>query len=503
LKYKNPDLIVYSKRMEKWLDSYIDEIKNKLKDITNEEASQIETQQAIQRIDDKKNNNDSMILAWTNKCCAVLNQKVRYKLFIDSIMNSEIDEEHQNIEDINDYFLIKGDKLLVKVPYYKYGHNIYSSSITYIVNLRKNKYKPLNFKEWLEIANKLKELKETPKPTFDINLEATLESPQDKTNKKEALKKNKQKTVLDYFGIQDNTAISDNCTLDNQENHLKDKIAKEILELNALRGEFFIHHNLNAVLTEKLYYFKDKISEKYDDICASQKNNLDNLGFYLKDLKNIENTEEKENKYIKWHQKVSSILFGIPIDKILCPKCIFFINKFANIMNKSVNVADMINATDALELDMYIADLAIFNTSGKYIINNIPILDILNKNNLDSIANIRNIVKNSYEVKIVLSKQDENQLKTINKILGEDDTHNQKYITMSQMFGHYLSHVITSNYLEVDYGYALTVHKSQGSTYDDVFIEYGNLSINKKDTEKYKLLYTAITRSANKLHIYH
>jgi exodeoxyribonuclease-5 len=71
------------------------------------------------------------------------------------------------------------------------------------------------------------------------------------------------------------------------------------------------------------------------------------------------------------------------------------------------------------------------------------------------------------------------------------------------MFGHYLSHIITSNYLEVDYGYALTVHKSQGSTYDDVFIEYNNLQANKKDTEKYKLLYTAITRSANKIHIYH
>ena len=69
--------------------------------------------------------------------------------------------------------------------------------------------------------------------------------------------------------------------------------------------------------------------------------------------------------------------------------------------------------------------------------------------------------------------------------------------------GHYLNHVITSAYLDVDYGYALTVHKSQGSTYDDVYVEYNNLLANKKDTEKYKLLYTAITRCANKLHVYY
>jgi ATP-dependent exoDNAse (exonuclease V) alpha subunit len=63
--------------------------------------------------------------------------------------------------------------------------------------------------------------------------------------------------------------------------------------------------------------------------------------------------------------------------------------------------------------------------------------------------------------------------------------------------------VLASNYLEVDYGYALTVHKSQGSTYNDVYVEYNNLQANKKDTEKYKLLYTAITRTANNLHVYY
>ena len=112
----------------------------------------------------------------------------------------------------------------------------------------------------------------------------------------------------------------------------------------------------------------------------------------------------------------------------------------------------------------------------------------------------------SFETKIMLSRQDEKELNAINKTLNEDGANSgektNKYITMSQLFGHYLSHIITSSYLDVDYGYALTVHKSQGSTYEDVYVEYNNILSNRKEIEKLKLLYTAITRSANKLYVY-
>lgn len=171
-------------------------------------------------------------------------------------------------------------------------------------------------------------------------------------------------------------------------------------------------------------------------------------------------------------------------------------------MNKSCNIEDMINTTESLELGMYLTDLAVMTTTSSYINHDIPILDMLEKCNVDAIARIRDIIKSSYDIKVPLTKQDLSELKTINKMLGEDDN-TSKYITMSQMLGHYMSHVISSNYLEVDYGYAITVHKSQGSTYDDVFIEYSNLAANNKDCEKSKLLYTAITRSAHKLHIYY
>ena len=199
-------------------------------------------------------------------------------------------------------------------------------------------------------------------------------------------------------------------------------------------------------------------------------------------------------------------LFGIPNDSIGCKKCSFFLNKFIKQLHTSVYINDFIDATDNLEFDMNLCDLVSFNSSGKTISKNIPILNMNNESNIENIIKLRNIIKNSYEVKLLLSKNEEKELNSINKMLneeGESTDSSTKYVTLSQLFGHYMSHVITSCYPEIDYGYALTVHKSQGSTYDDVYIEYANILSNTRETEKLKLLYTAITRSSNKLHIFY
>jgi hypothetical protein len=149
-------------------------------------------------------------------------------------------------------------------------------------------------------------------------------------------------------------------------------------------------------------------------------------------------------------------------------------------MNQNSYISDFIDATNKLEFEMYLCDLVTFDVNGKSISNNIPILDTSNKCNIENLEIIRNIIKNSYEIKLMLSKKDELELNLINKVLGEEgevSDKNTKYITMSQMFGHYMSHVITSSYIEIDYGYALTVHKSQGSTYDNIYLEYNNIAL--------------------------
>ena len=54
----------------------------------------------------------------------------------------------------------------------------------------------------------------------------------------------------------------------------------------------------------------------------------------------------------------------------------------------------------------------------------------------------------------------------------------------------------------VGYAYALTVHKSQGSTFKDVFIDIENISTNRKPAERNRLQYTALTRASHRAFIY-
>lgn len=52
---------------------------------------------------------------------------------------------------------------------------------------------------------------------------------------------------------------------------------------------------------------------------------------------------------------------------------------------------------------------------------------------------------------------------------------------------------------EVTYAYCLTVHKSQGSTFQDVFVDLPNLMGNRKVKERNQLCYVAVTRAAKRI----
>jgi len=53
----------------------------------------------------------------------------------------------------------------------------------------------------------------------------------------------------------------------------------------------------------------------------------------------------------------------------------------------------------------------------------------------------------------------------------------------------------------LQYAYALTVHRSQGSTFNRVFLDLPNLLRNSNPKEKQQLLYTAVTRASEQLAI--
>jgi hypothetical protein len=54
----------------------------------------------------------------------------------------------------------------------------------------------------------------------------------------------------------------------------------------------------------------------------------------------------------------------------------------------------------------------------------------------------------------------------------------------------------------VDYAYCLTIHKSQGSTFLDVFVDLPSMAVNRNVVERNQLCYVAFTRAANRLFLY-
>ncbi|MEB3211964.1 MAG: AAA family ATPase [Leptolyngbyaceae bacterium] len=54
---------------------------------------------------------------------------------------------------------------------------------------------------------------------------------------------------------------------------------------------------------------------------------------------------------------------------------------------------------------------------------------------------------------------------------------------------------------DVRYAYSLTIHKAQGSTFENVFVDVRDLHINRKYYERNQLLYVAVTRSSKRLFI--
>lgn len=54
---------------------------------------------------------------------------------------------------------------------------------------------------------------------------------------------------------------------------------------------------------------------------------------------------------------------------------------------------------------------------------------------------------------------------------------------------------------DVKYAYALTTHRSQGSTYENVWVDYQDILCNRNRTEAFKCLYVACSRASKVLHL--
>lgn len=65
---------------------------------------------------------------------------------------------------------------------------------------------------------------------------------------------------------------------------------------------------------------------------------------------------------------------------------------------------------------------------------------------------------------------------------------------------HYYEFIET--FADLKYNHAITVHKSQGSTFKQAIVNVNNININRNTAERLRLLYTAITRASDLLILY-
>jgi hypothetical protein len=100
----------------------------------------------------------------------------------------------------------------------------------------------------------------------------------------------------------------------------------------------------------------------------------------------------------------------------------------------------------------------------------------------------------------ILKKIYDDSLNIIEKMDVEMDIYTYQTNLNNKMQKIYdLFYGIIEEYAKLNYGYAMTVHKSQSATFENVYIDIEDIYKNKIEHEISKMLFTAITRASTKL----
>ena len=123
--------------------------------------------------------------------------------------------------------------------------------------------------------------------------------------------------------------------------------------------------------------------------------------------------------------------------------------------------------------------------------------------NIESISRIYIIHENSY----MQWEQERNYVSDAIKFLRKHLV--SKFRTKAQTIDNHITKKLWKEYhknmvspfANVNYGYAITCHKGQGSNFYNVFVDADDIIKNGKSNETKKCLYTALTRASNELHM--
>tara|TARA_B100000767_G_scaffold273013_1_gene302060 strand:- start:1425 stop:2891 length:1467 start_codon:yes stop_codon:yes gene_type:complete len=195
------------------------------------------------------------------------------------------------------------------------------------------------------------------------------------------------------------------------------------------------------------------------------------------------------HQFIIHNIKINTLIFKpMNLDKVLNSFKIKYTDDFINLKNSNIEIKN--------EKDLTI----LFNVLFSELKNKHFNIYELTLNNNDIIQTIHESDIDSYNYFINDIKE---KIKEINSYVFKKY---KRCKILTQLISYIWSYFY-QNYIDIladiNYGYCITTHKSQGSNYKSVFVDMKDIITNNSNKlESYRCLYTAITRTTKYLNIY-
>jgi exodeoxyribonuclease-5 len=197
-------------------------------------------------------------------------------------------------------------------------------------------------------------------------------------------------------------------------------------------------------------------------------------------------TENRDVRFLAWTNKMITVWNKFIKDEI-------------NPSEEYIAVNDLLLGYSTVT---YKDEVILFN-SEEYKVIDVKCLD----NSFIDYKNYYVVVENSLKQKsdIIISEPCEAFFKNL-KVVTDNAKINNKWVDYFKFKSNHLS---IKDYddgkfkakKDIDFGYGLTIHKSQGSTYENVFVHLSDIRRNPNESEMFKLMYVAFTRCSKQLHI--
>lgn len=209
------------------------------------------------------------------------------------------------------------------------------------------------------------------------------------------------------------------------------------------------------------------------------------------------------NKTVKLNKYVNGeiILFNGYYSSNLKKK--YYTSQKEKVFMVEEDIYRIIKFTDTIleRLDKLLIDIEVKEIILKYLNRLFELVDNfsigiykLHLSNKDIILVIKDLEK--YNITIEKSRE------ILIKLKRFMEKRNKENISFLTFLWEYFYEKLIDKFADISYGYCITTHKSQGSTYSNIYVDMNNIIFkNSNEEESFRCLYTAITRTSSKLNI--